>query len=338
MRPRIPVTLIAVLTLLALPSTAAAARYVVRAGDTLTWIAEAHGTTLGHLAHMNRRNPYATLLTGTVLRVPGRSHPTARASGPTRPYVVQWGDTLTFIAERAHTSAARLAQLNGMSITSTLFAGSTLSIPASAGAPAPKHHARGHASRPGAGWRGRYRVRPGDTLSAIAARHGVGLHRLARANGLQVRGVLLSGARLRVPARSASPSVPAAPWNAGWSIDHWSAHYGVDVHLVRAIAWQESGWNPSVTSSAGAWGAMQVMPPTWRYVERSLVGSPVAHTPDGDVRVGVALLHHLLGAFNGDEALAVAAYYQGEAATRAFGVLQVSRAYVANVMALRTRM
>ena len=312
----------------------------MRAGDTLTWIAEAHGTTLRHLARMNHRDPYATLVTGTVLRVPGAARP---PRGRTHPYVVQWGDTLTAIAARSGTSVARLARLNGMSAAGTLFAGSTLRIPAAGGVPA-AHRAvtarRAHPARPGAGWRGHYRVRPGDTLSAIAARHGVGVRRLARANGLRVRGLLLSGVRLRVPAGHAAgaPTVPAAPWNAGWSIDHWSAHYGVDVHLVRAIAWQESGWNPTLTSAAGAWGTMQVLPGTWRYVEDNLIGAPVAHTPDGDVHVGVALLHHLLGAFGGDEALAVAAYYQGEGATRSFGVLRVSRSYVADVMALRARM
>ena len=36
--------------------------------------------------------------------------------------------------------------------------------------------------------------------------------------------------------------------------------------------------------------------------------------------------------------MAVAAYYQGEGATRMFGILPVSEAYVADVMALRTRL
>jgi soluble lytic murein transglycosylase-like protein len=83
---------------------------------------------------------------------------------------------------------------------------------------------------------------------------------------------------------------------------------------------------------------MQVMPHTWNDVEANLVGAPVAHTPDGGIRIGVALLQHLLATFGGNVRLAVAAYYQGETATRMFGVLPISKPYVANVLALRTRM
>ena len=107
---------------------------------------------------------------------------------------------------------------------------------------------------------------------------------------------------------------------------------------MRAIAWQESGFDPSAVSAAGAWGVMQVTPATWSFVEGSVIGAPVAHTPDGGIRVGVAFLRHLLVAFGGNVPLSVAAYYQGETATRMFGILPVSEPYVANVMALRTRL
>ena len=211
---------------------------------------------------------------------------------------------------------------------------------------AARHHSRTHVHRrTGAGWRGRYRVHRGDTLTAIGQRFGVGLHRLARANGLHVHALLITGTRLRVPAHAtrAHTTAPAAQAPAPWSVPagpstHWSAHYGVDAHLVRAVAWQESGWHPQAVSAAGAWGVMQVMPATWSFVEDGVIGVPVAHTPDGGVRVGVAFLRHLLVGFGGNVRLAVAAYYQGETATRMFGVLPISKPYVANVMALRTRL
>ena len=40
-------------------------------------------------------------------------------------------------------------------------------------------------------------------------------------------------------------------------IDRWAAFYGVDQHLVRGLAWQESGYQPSVVSKQGAVGVMQ---------------------------------------------------------------------------------
>ena len=54
--------------------------------------------------------------------------------------------------------------------------------------------------------------------------------------------------------------------------------------------------------------------------------------------VGMAYLHHLLGAFNGDEHLALAGWYQGERSVKANGPLQVSKVFVANVLALKQRM
>ena len=52
----------------------------------------------------------------------------------------------------------------------------------------------------------------------------------------------------------------------------------------------------------------------------------------------MTLLHHLLGVFNGNEQLALAAWYQGERAVRHVGVYKVSKTFVADVEALKTRM
>ena len=100
----------------------------------------------------------------------------------------------------------------------------------------------------------------------------------------------------------------------------------------------ESGYQQRVVSSVGAEGVMQLLPTTWKYVEDVLIGHPVDHTADGNVQVGVAYLHHLLSAFGGNERLALAAWYQGEAAVRAHGPYKVSVVFVADVLALRSRM
>lgn len=121
------------------------------------------------------------------------------------------------------------------------------------------------------------------------------------------------------------------------SIDYWASRYGVDVHLVRAVAWLESGNNPDVVSSAGARGVMQVQPATWRHTE-TLIGHRVRPTSDGNVQIGVAYLRHLLREFQGNRRLALAAYYQGPAAVRRLGVYRSSERYVANVLALSRRL
>jgi peptidoglycan hydrolase-like protein with peptidoglycan-binding domain len=183
-------------------------------------------------------------------------------------------------------------------------------------------------------------VKAGETLTAIAARYGLTLKALARANKLDPSRVLLIGTRLRVPAmrpRAAAQAAAAAPaWEIKASLDRWSAHYGVDTHLVRALAWMESGYQNHVVSPAGAVGVMQVTPPTWDFVEVVLLGEEVPETADGNVRVGVAFLRHLLGRYGGDERLALAAYFQGPKAVPQ-KILAETQAYVADVLALKTR-
>jgi soluble lytic murein transglycosylase-like protein len=100
----------------------------------------------------------------------------------------------------------------------------------------------------------------------------------------------------------------------------------------------ESGFQTQLVSSAGARGVLQTLPSTRQYVETVLAGHPIPHTVDGDVEVGVLLLRHLLQVFHGNESLALAAWYEGEAAVRSYGVYNVSKPFVANVLALRTRM
>jgi soluble lytic murein transglycosylase-like protein len=112
----------------------------------------------------------------------------------------------------------------------------------------------------------------------------------------------------------------------------------VDERLVRALAWQESGHQNHVVSSAGARGVMQVTPATWEFVETVLIGRRIAATADGNIRVGTAFLAHLLRRFGGDQRLALAAYYRGPEAVRRYGVGPETARYVANVLALKSRL
>jgi peptidoglycan hydrolase-like protein with peptidoglycan-binding domain len=186
----------------------------------------------------------------------------------------------------------------------------------------------------------RYVVKPGDSLTAIARAHGTTLSALAHLNRLDPARPLLIGVKLRLPATAAAPASVSASDAASVrsSLDHWAAYYGIDPRLARALAWMESGYNNSEVSSVGAQGVMQLLPSTWDYVESVLIKHPVAHDADGNVHVGLAYLDHLLHAFDGDERLALAAWYQGERSVRATGPYKVSKAFVADVLALKSRM
>ena len=190
-------------------------------------------------------------------------------------------------------------------------------------------------------------VRAGESLSSIARHYHTTVARLARLNHLDPSHVLLIGTRLKVPhggqVRHAGTTQHVAYRTQSVAsvralLDHWALHYGVNVHLVRALAWMESGYQTRIVSSAGARGVLQTLPTTREYVETVLAGRKIPHTVDGDIEVGILYLRHLLQVFHGNESLALAGWYQGERAVNEHGVYNVSKPFVANVLALKLRM
>jgi peptidoglycan hydrolase-like protein with peptidoglycan-binding domain len=184
----------------------------------------------------------------------------------------------------------------------------------------------------------RHVVRPGETLSAIAARSGTTVATLARLNRLDPNRFLLVGTRLIVPQGAVSTAgLPVSRAAVEASLSRWAAHYGVSLDLVRALAWQESGFQNHVRSRAGAVGPMQVIPATRTFVEEVLIGARMPRTMDGNVHLGVAYLHHLLHRFGMDARLALGAYYAGPASVLRGRLPRSARHFVANVLALRGR-
>jgi LysM repeat protein len=183
-----------------------------------------------------------------------------------------------------------------------------------------------------------YVVQPGDSLTAIAGHFGTSLDLLARLNKLDPARALLIGTHLTVPTGTASPALTATHSEVRDHLGAWADRLGVSPHLVRALAWMESGYQAQVISSVGARGVLQVMPETRSFVEQVLVGHPIPHTLDGDIEVGILYLRHLLSQFDGDTGLALGAWYQGEAAVRQFGLYKVTQPFVSDVLALQQRM
>ncbi|MDP9345835.1 MAG: LysM peptidoglycan-binding domain-containing protein, partial [Actinomycetota bacterium] len=261
-----------------LPATASAAVHTVASGETLSGIAAVNGLSPAAVAAANGLSPDAFVVAGANLTIPSAGV----AASPAPSYQVAPGDSLSAIAARMGVSRAALAAANGLAADGWVIAGTRLKAPgtttaavSSPGAPEPM---------------GAYTVRPGDTLSALAARSRVPMAQMAAMNGLDPGRVLEAGTALKMPTgsplaavgpapTSAAPIVPAAapaatPGTLSSSqIGALASQHGVPGSLASAIAWQESGFNNAMVSSANARGIMQVMPGTWDWVQNNLSGA-----------------------------------------------------------------
>jgi LysM repeat protein len=133
------------------------------------------------------------------------SLPAAASAGVS--HLVVPGETLSGIAAANGLSPAQLAGANGLAADAFVIAGRSLTIPPRG----TMTSASGTTTATPAPFGG-YRVRLGDSLSAIAAEHGVSLTQLAAANGLGAGGTLIAGTSLRLPGTAtATPSTGSAP-------------------------------------------------------------------------------------------------------------------------------
>lgn len=264
----------------------------------------------------------------------------ARAADPT--IVIEAGDTLTAIAKRVNVPLSELIRLNALADPNRIFAGQTLLIGTEPDvAPAPAAPAVVAAQV--------HVVQRGENLTRIARRYGVGIDAIVAANGIADPGRIYAGQQLTIPGSAPAPTAPAPTLPSSMlalmsardevrqMIVAESAGFGVPAPFALAVAWQESGWQQSVVSHAGAVGVMQLMPATADWVGDAMLGAPVdMHDTRQNVRAGVRLLAHYLARYGGSRELALAAYYQGQRAVDVHGIYPVSRPYIASVLALES--
>ena len=101
-------------------------------------------------------------------------------------------------------------------------------------------------------------------------------------------------------------------------IRKYSAQHNLDPYLVAALMAQESTFVPDIKSHAGAYGLMQVMPPTGRQYARKLklrYSLRLLTTAESNIRIGTMYFADLIRQFGGVH-LALASYNAGETPVR----------------------
>ncbi|HSI99682.1 MAG TPA: LysM peptidoglycan-binding domain-containing protein [Patescibacteria group bacterium] len=258
--------------------------------------------------------------------------------------VVRPGQTLTSISREHGVSIEQLVELNDIANPSRIYAGQRLRLEGAPAAAAPvKPVAAPAAPRT-------HTVRSGEHLTGIARHYGVTIAEVVAANGIADASRIYAGQRLTIPgaAPAAAPSASVGrPMPAtmaqlvarraavGGVIEEEARRFGVPPAFALAVAWQESGWQQGVVSSAGAIGVMQLLPTTAEWVGEAMLGTTVdPRDLRHNVRAGVRLLAHYLERYDGDRAKVLAAYYQGQTAVDRHGIYRVSRPYITSIAAL----
>jgi soluble lytic murein transglycosylase len=91
-----------------------------------------------------------------------------------------------------------------------------------------------------------------------------------------------------------------------------SAEHNLEPTFVAAVVYTESRFRPDARSHRGAYGLMQLLPDTARFIQkRSGIGGDW-RDPRTNLRVGVWYLGYLNNRYPGDEKLMLAAYNSGE--------------------------
>lgn len=187
-------------------ASAAVSSYTVQPGDTVAAIAGRYGLSTASVLALNGLGWKSLIFPGQVLKLSaGAAVAPAPASQEGGRYTIVRGDTVSRIAARFGVDVASVLSANGLSWSSIIYPGQTIAIPAatapaielvSAVTPTPD---TAPAPAPAPVTTSSYTIKSGDTISAIAARHGVSTQAVLDANGLTASSIIYPGRTLVIP-------------------------------------------------------------------------------------------------------------------------------------------
>lgn len=98
-------------------------------------------------------------------------------------------------------------------------------------------------------------------------------------------------------------------------VEKYSEENGLDKYLVYAIIKAESNFNPTVTSSSGAKGLMQLMEDTAiersNIIDEETIESHDLYDSETNIRLGISYFSYLLDLYDDNIVLALTAYNAG---------------------------
>lgn len=150
----------------------------IRYGDTLSELAIEYNTTVERLVELNNIANPNLIYAGDTLIVP-TSDP---SSNITQIYVVQYGDTLSKIAQEYGTTVATLASINNIQNVNLIYVGQIIKIPSCS-------YDMSHRL---------YVVKRGDTLWGISRRFGVSIAKIVMLNRIANPNLIYPGNVLRI--------------------------------------------------------------------------------------------------------------------------------------------
>ena len=364
------------------------AEYTIARGDTISSIAGRHGLDTYEVLKLNNLQPNTVIYPGQKIKLSGSGgapDATPAAPAPAAPaasgatYTVKAGDTLSAIASKHGVGLSDLFGWNGLNMRSIIHPGQKIKVSAGEAAPAPSPTLQ-PASAPAApapaapapaAPSGSYTIKAGDTLGAIASKHGVKLSELLSANQLNLSSIIYPGHKLVIPGAAAQPAptqpaanvtplvpssflgftYPAAVVSSANEnkallnaspvpsrdemrsiVADTARSMGVDPALALAFAYQESGFNQRAVSPANAIGTMQVIPASGQWAS-DLVGRKLnLLDPYDNATAGVAIIRQLI-ATSEDRDHAIAGYYQGQYSVKKNGMYDDTKAYVEAIKA-----
>lgn len=188
-------------------STALAATYEIKTGDTFWKISQRYNVNIRELMEVNNANENTVLYVGDTIIIPDGDE--------FKHYVVKSGDTPWIISQRLGFSLNELLKVNNLNENSIIYVGQKLKVPT---------HNEQTTNAEHQGVQTTYKthiVEKGDDFWSLSLKYGVPVNEILKANDANTNTVLYIGQKIKIPVHNV-PVVETPGPQYGEYLDWWS--------------------------------------------------------------------------------------------------------------------